>query len=429
MPEGKIRINNNNLDASSVLDDLMASAAPAIGLPLQTLPFFALSYAIGNLLSSFAEPYSITDTITLPPHDCEKAESVYKNLKDMAAYFDVRVAGGHTGCYEGVELPVITVTAHGKRVRKSGMPLAGDSVLLIGEPFLESNWLRWLVGESEIDIDWKQLTPVHILRDVLKIDEVKVAHDVSEGGIGGAIVELQERYGMNITLDDKKFATKLDEPSYGTVLAVTGNVDSVCEKLMGLGHKCHKLASFGGASPLAVHATSELWDFYGKPSSTFDRSLNGFSLFLKRLSKIDLNKVVPEVGMNIAYFTHEGIIGIDGRIVRTIDGVRIGNARYGASRHVGYILSELRKNGAKYTAAANIRLSDNALKMLIKMGMSVQEVNTDDPYCPPLKMIRETGVIADVYIEKPSIGMEGGMVVLTDDLNKMLMIIKNLSTL
>lgn len=425
---GKIRVSND-IDASMLWKDHMVSTAPAIGLPIETLPFFAISYAIGNLLSSFSAPDYITDTITLPPNDCEKAESVYKNLKDMAEYFGVKIAGGHTGCYEGVELPIITVTAYGKSARNPDTPLSGDSVLLIGEPFLESKWLKWLVGESETKIEWKQLTPVHILRDILRMDEVKIAHDVSEGGIGGALVELQKRYSLNINLGDKKFVPKLDEPSYGTVLAVTGNADSVCKKMINLGHKCYKLASFDGTSPLEVNKTSELWDFYGKPSSTFDMSVNKFSLFLKRLSKISLKNAVPEVGMNVAYYTADGIIGIDGRIVIATDGVRIGNARYGASRHVGYILSELRKKGAKYTVAANVRLSDRTLEALTKMGMSVQEVNVDDPYCPPLKMIKETGVIADAYIERPSVGMEGGIVVLAEDLNKMLMIIKNISTL
>lgn len=426
---GKVRIKKD-LDASKLEKNLVVSTAPAVGLPDETLPFFALSYALGNVLASFAEPEFVTDTITVPPQSCGSAIGLYRILEETARRFGVEVSGGHTGCYEGVELPLITVTAYGKMVKTPIKPSDGDSVILVGEPALESGWLRWLAGLSEHKVEWNQLTPVPALRDMLKINGIKLAHDVSEGGIGGALVELQERYGLNVTLTDMELFSMLSEPSYGTVLAVTNGEQEVCQELNELGHKCKSIAVLGGSQPLVKYRESDAWAIYGKPACTFDRTANRFSLFLKQLSEIDIKDLVPEVGMNVAYSENASdigsVIGVDGRIVKCLNGVRFGSPAYGASRHVGYMLLELKKLGAKYRVAANIRLSDKITDTLRKMNMKIQEVNVEDLYCPPLRMIRETGIIADAYIEKPSVGLEGGVVLLSEDLDKMRDIIEKL---
>jgi predicted fused transcriptional regulator/phosphomethylpyrimidine kinase len=427
---GKIRVKGS-LDASPLQDNYMVSAAPAVGLPTETLPFFSLSYALGNLLASFAVPEFVTDVITLPPENCNIAGKIYRNLEEMAERFDVKIAGGHTGCYEGVELPLISVTAFGKKLRNPMAPANGDSILLVGEPLMESRWLRWLAGLSEASVEWMELTPVHALRDMLKMQEVKLAHDVSEGGIGGALIEIQERFGLNVSLKNSKLADELSDPSYGTALAVTDNTGEVCKKLERLGHRCQVIAEIGGKEPLVSVKRSNTWDIYGKPASTFDRTMNRFSLFLKYLSGIDFRALVPEVGINIAYSdgaaSPENIMGIDGRITKGLDGVKIGNPKYGASKHVGYILYEVQRLGAGYRVAANVKLSDATITALKKMNMKVQVVDdTGDQYCPPLKLIRETKKIADAYVEMPSRGMEGGIVLLTESLEKMLDLIKNL---
>ncbi len=429
MSAGKVRISDG-LDASKLWKNSAVSTAPAIGLPDQTLPFFAISYAAGNVLASFAVPEFIIDTITLPPQNCNGALELYRGLVKEAEQFGVKVIGGHTGCYEGVQLPLITVTAFGRVARPQIKPSSKDSIILAGEPMLEARWLKWLVGLSEIEVEWRKLTPVPILKDMLKLKEIKLAHDVSEGGIGGALEELQEKYGLNIKLSSKMPPAELSEPSYGTVLAVTDDAQEACRKLAELGHKCEIIGELGGSEPLRILKESPTWEIYGRPASTFDRRLNRFSLFIKQLSHIDLRALVPEVGINIAYADHASdindVIGIDGRIVNGLSGARFGSPAYGASKHTGYILLELKRLGAGYKVAFNIRLWDKAVEILRREGLTVKEVNVEDSYCPPLRMIRETGTIADAYIERPSTGLEGGIVVLMNDLDKALDLIKKL---
>jgi len=54
MEIGKIRIKKD-LDAAPALKGFVVSEAPAIGLPPETLAFFAASYAIADILSSLKD--------------------------------------------------------------------------------------------------------------------------------------------------------------------------------------------------------------------------------------------------------------------------------------------------------------------------------------------------------------------------------------
>ncbi len=90
----------------------------------------------------------------------------------------------------------------------------------------------------------------------------------------------------------------------------------------------------------------------------------------------DVAVFVPEVGMNIAmaipYAKNvDDVAAIDGRIVRTYEGVRaVGNPRFGCSSHLaGYIL-EIMKHDATRLAAINLRFSEETLRALNSWNMT-----------------------------------------------------------
>jgi len=419
MDVGKVRAGQE-LDAHEFGNDFLVSEAPAVGLPTSTLPFFATSYAVGNLLAAFAKPEFIVDVITLPPGSCDLASNLLEGVREAASTFQVELAGGHTGCYEGIELPLITVTSFGKKTRDRKLPSPGDPVVLVGEPLLESRWLRWLVGESVDSVDWKSLTPVPALRKLMEFEAVKLAHDVSEGGIAGALSELSARYGLGLELS--RFAMnigdELSEPSYGTALAVVSSEkeETLIEWLKQRGISANRIATLGEGNP--EFSRAKLTELYGWPTSSFDRQLNRFSLFVKRLLAIrNLRELIPEVGTNVAYSEDpksslNQILGIEGRIRRTPSGVKAGRPNYGASSHVGVLLHEVMSMGGPYRVAINIRLSEKTLDVLWKAGIRPTKVTTSDPFCPTLKFVRETRILADAYYEPPSVGMEGGILLL-----------------
>ncbi len=418
---GKVSPRGWPLDSGEA-GGLVVSTAPAIGLPENTLPFFSLSYAIGNLLSSFAKPLYAVDEVLLPPgRKPEDALRLVEEVQAEAKGFGIDVVGGHTGAYEGIELPLIIVTAWGERIRRALKPSAGDRLYLFGEPFLESEWLDWLTGRGEAEVDWRKLTPVPMLRKLIGM-KVKALHDVSEGGIERAILDVTGDLGFaeGPALAKLRSTRNLSDPSYGCVIAVVSEKDALeferdCEAK---GIEFTEIGRVGGER-LSEVQIGRTYDEYGFPASSDDRRLNAYSLFLKRLSRVPcIRELVPEVGMNVALWTPEGYLGVDGRITRAEAGIRIGKPRYGASKHIARVLEDVRRLGSDKRLALNIRLSDDVKAALERVGIKPMDTKGRDPFCPLASFIEQTGALADAYVEEPNVGIEGNVVLLFRDLDE-----------
>ena len=411
------------------------ATAPAIGLPEDTLPFFSLSYALGNVYASFSEPLYVFDEILFPPDGCVKAQEAYGLYLKEAKNFGVKVIGGHTGCYEGIELPVIVTNAVGKKVKaERKKPSLGDSVILFGKPFLESEWLEYLAGKSYREIDWREITPVKILKSLYKNQKIKILHDVSEGGIWGALLEIQESQGLGIKLDENFYkilgGRSPADPSYGTVLAVADKslYGSLCKRL----EDCTIIGEITKSEDgLTASFKSELVELYGAVSS-WDVKLNRLGIFLKKIKNINcLSELVPEVGTNVVIAESPGdpvekIAGVDGRIVRSVNGVRVGKPAYGASRHMALVLKEAMKNDDSVRAAINIRLHEGVVKILKNMGYELQEIKSTDPFCPVWEEIKKNGLKSRALVEPPGYGLEGNIVLFSKDLDELLKLIQKI---
>ncbi|MBS7621618.1 bifunctional hydroxymethylpyrimidine kinase/phosphomethylpyrimidine kinase, partial [Candidatus Bathyarchaeota archaeon] len=83
----------------------------------------------------------------------------------------------------------------------------------------------------------------------------------------------------------------------------------------------------------------------------------------------EVAEFVPEVGMNVAMAAMyaesvDDVAAIDGRIVRTLSGVRAsGNLRFGCSRHLAKYLVEVVRHDEDRRAAINLRFSEETLKI------------------------------------------------------------------
>jgi selenophosphate synthetase-related protein len=77
---------------------------------------------------------------------------------------------------------------------------------------------------------WREFTPLPIVLQLQEISEVKMMHDVSEGGLIGSLLELDEVLKMKIQLDSSKLIISEDweiiddvilrAPSYGVLIVV-----------------------------------------------------------------------------------------------------------------------------------------------------------------------------------------------------------------
>jgi len=90
----------------------------------------------------------------------------------------------------------------------------------------------------------------------------------------------------------------------------------------------------------------------------------------------ELHSLVPEVGSQIAMaLPHplgpEDVAALDGRIVKTMEGVRAGEPRFGASSHVARIVLTAMRFDPAMRAALNLRYDEELLEALKRAGLRI----------------------------------------------------------
>ncbi|MEM4411671.1 MAG: AIR synthase related protein, partial [Thermofilum sp.] len=230
------------LDANEV-EGFLVTVNPAVGVPDELLGFFAFHYSASNIAAAFGKPeYSLLD-LTLPPgYPPEKAELILSTFIEECRKYGVKLVGGHTGRYEGVEYPLASSTMLGRRLRPRLAPEEGDRVYLLGKVGSEAAWL------AGAQVELEELTPLPKALKLAEIGGVKLAHDVSEGGLLGALLEVSAFYRRVIEVDRgsvpvEERAPRVSEPlalpSYGALIAV-GDA-TVRRDAASLGLECYEI--------------------------------------------------------------------------------------------------------------------------------------------------------------------------------------------
>ena len=203
--------------------------APDEALVLSTDPITGTDKGIGNLsvhitandlASSGAEPIGILASVILPPMT-EEAElkQIMKEVTTACTQLNMEVLGGHTEVSDAVNRTVITVTGVGK-VKKGQLITSGG--MQPGDDIVMTKWAgtegTGIIAAEKEEILLEKLPIDFIERakafcDYLSVlPEARVAcrvgvsamHDVTEGGIFGALWELGAASGVGIEADLKK---------------------------------------------------------------------------------------------------------------------------------------------------------------------------------------------------------------------------------
>lgn len=222
------------LDANVIRGNLAVSHNLAIGTPVETLGFFAFHYATSNVTMRFAKPGFITTGIYLPLKSTKKElEVIAAGLGEEERKYRVKVIAGHTGVYKGLSSPLVSVTCFGRVVRKPGKPSFKDLILIAGNIGEEAVWLKTLEkGGTEAgsaEPSWR-LTPLPLGKALLNVKDVKLMHDVSEGGVAGALYEVAENvpYRLSVSSSSMPYHDRVKDsdedplrvPSYGALIIV-----------------------------------------------------------------------------------------------------------------------------------------------------------------------------------------------------------------
>lgn len=184
----------------------------------------AVHITANDIASSGGELIGIMLTALLPP-DTEEAQikQMMAEVEEACAKLNMQVLGGHTEITDAVNRPVLTVTGIGKGKKER---LLTTKNIKPGQDVVVTKWIG-LEGTSILAKEREEelLTryPRHLIETAKGFDQylsvVKEAataiksgasamHDVTEGGIFGALWEVAEGAGVGLRIDLKKLPIK-----------------------------------------------------------------------------------------------------------------------------------------------------------------------------------------------------------------------------
>lgn len=173
-----------------------------------------------DLAASGAEPVAVMLTVMLPPEVEEPAlRTMMEDVERVCRELQIEVIGGHTEITDVVKQPLISVTGVGK-IKKDKMILT--SGMKEGQDIIVTKWiglegttiiakekeeeLRKIFSQSFIqtakDFD-RYLSVVPESRIAMEYG-VSAMHDITEGGVFGALWEMAEGAGVGLDVDLKR---------------------------------------------------------------------------------------------------------------------------------------------------------------------------------------------------------------------------------
>lgn len=205
-------------------DEVVVLSTDPITGTAQDIGELAIQITVNDLASAGAEPIGVMLTILLP-EDVEEAElkTVMAQVEAACEKSRIQVMGGHTEVTRVVNQIVISVTGVGKA--KQGRLISTAGV----EPGMDILLTKWigiegtaiLAKEKEEELRSRYSQPfidrakaldqyISVLPEAATAVKSGVAamHDVTEGGIFGALWEIAEASGVGLEIDLKKIPLK-----------------------------------------------------------------------------------------------------------------------------------------------------------------------------------------------------------------------------
>lgn len=179
----------------------------------------AVQVTVNDLASSGAEPVGVMLTVLLPEEITEEdIKEMMSQVEEACAKVNIQVMGGHTEVTKAVNQPVISVAGVGKAREGRLISTAGAKA---GQDILVTKWIG-IEGTSIIAKEKEKELRTRFSADFVDTAKgfdqylsvlpeagiavdfgVSAMHDVTEGGIYGALWELAEASGVGLEIDLK----------------------------------------------------------------------------------------------------------------------------------------------------------------------------------------------------------------------------------
>ena len=179
----------------------------------------AIQVTVNDLASSGAEPIGVMLTVLLPEEITEEdIKKMMGQVEEACAKVTVQVMGGHTEVTKAVNQPVISVAGVGKVREEHLISTAGAKV---GQDILVTKWIgiegTSIIAKEKEEELLKRFSGtfletargfdqyISVLPEAAIATEfgISAMHDVTEGGIYGALWEMAEASGVGLEIDLK----------------------------------------------------------------------------------------------------------------------------------------------------------------------------------------------------------------------------------
>lgn len=198
-------------------DEIFVMSTDPITGTVKDMGSHSIHVTANDLAASGAEPVGVMLTILLPEETQEsELRSMMRDVEETCRALHMEVLGGHTEVTNVVRQPLISVAGIGK-VKKGREVLTNG--LKVGDDLILTKWIA-LEGTSiiakEKETDLKKVFPKELVDtakgfdqylSVLPESRIAVAHgasamhDITEGGVLGALWELGEGAGVGLDID------------------------------------------------------------------------------------------------------------------------------------------------------------------------------------------------------------------------------------
>lgn len=205
-------------------DEVIAMSTDPITGTAHDIGTLAVHITANDLASNGAEVIGIMLSILLPEGIAEsELKSMMQDIESVCDKLQIEVLGGHTEVTKAVNQPIVTVTGIGKMKKsdiiKTSGAKPGQEIVMTKWAGLEGTAILAKAKEQEllskysksfIEEAKKMIEYISVVPDSRIAMEVGVTsmHDVTEGGIFGALWEIGAAAGVGLEVDLQKIQLK-----------------------------------------------------------------------------------------------------------------------------------------------------------------------------------------------------------------------------
>lgn len=205
-------------------DQIIAMSTDPITGAVEYIGTLAVHNTANNIASSGADLIGIMLSVLLPESTCEsQLRALISDVDRVCEQLHIEVLGGHTEVTKAVNQPVVTVTGIGKGSKnnmiKTSGAMPGQEIVMTKWAGLQGTAILASAKEQElltrypagfIDGAKRMLDYISVIPEAKVARELGVIsmHDVTEGGIFGALWEIGRASNVGLEADLQKIPLK-----------------------------------------------------------------------------------------------------------------------------------------------------------------------------------------------------------------------------